>query len=121
MKTNWRIVWLSLLVGTIGFVPPAQANLNEADLGVAILDCFHPVSRFRSVSLGNPYTRNGYQVIDGTVNFRGSWTNNLYYMDFSILIREVNGTEEFKVIPGTDTAPFPPDSDCRMRSWTEIE
>jgi hypothetical protein len=100
---------------------PARAGSKE-DLGANILSCFHPTGRFRSVAIGDPYKNgNGQTAADGRVNFLGALTDNRYHMDFTMQLRKVDGKLEFRVVPGEDTAPFPPAPNCRLRSWTEME
>ena len=118
LKLKQKLV-KGIVLGSAMLFLPITAQASEADFGAEILACFHPFGDFRSVNFGDPYRNNAYTAIDGTVSFKGIWTGNSYYMDFTILYREVYGNREFRVEPGVDTAPFPPDSDCRMRSWTE--
>lgn len=114
---DWKFL-LALTVGISVVAAPLNVYADETETGAKILSCFHPVSKFSSADLGSPYSSDGYTVVDGIVNFLGYWSDNRYHMKFTILIREVNGSQEFRVVPGEDTAPFPPDEDCRIRSWT---
>jgi hypothetical protein len=116
---QWKFL-LALGLGLSVVSTPMVVRADNTEVGAEILTCFHPMSRFSSAELGATYQDNGYTALNGVVNFLGVWTDNRYHMRFKLLTRVVDGAQEFRVIPGEDTAPFPPDEDCRFRSWSPI-
>jgi len=114
-KFGTGIIGTSALLAVVVAIP-ANAGPKE-DMGASILSCFHPTGRFRSIDAGEEYKNgNGYSAIDGRIDFLGGFTDSRYRMNFTLTRRKVDGKNEFKVVPGEDTAPFPPSPNCRLRS-----
>lgn len=108
------------LIGALTSLP-ALGGENMDDFGREILSCFHPLSEYRSIQLdwdnrSSPDAR-GISSVEGKVRFAGGFTENRYQMRFTLLIRTVRGETEMKVVPGSDSSPFPPGSNCYMRGW----
>ena len=99
----------------------AASDLDEARVGAAILSCFHPTANFHHVKFQQAYEKSrGRTAIDGVIYFAGGFSGNSYRMKFTLVFREVDGIDEMRVVPGEDSAPFRPNPDCRLRSWTEL-
>jgi len=101
----------------ISLMPVAQAD--NADLGFAILKCFHPTADFVRATFGTPFQdAPGRMAQAGHIDFRGGFTSKSYTMDFTLQTTTIGGDRMMRVIPGADTAPFVPDPGCRFRDWT---
>jgi hypothetical protein len=98
-----------------------EARADDADLGLAILKCFHPTADFVRANLGQPYQDSAGRIThDGRIDFRGGFSGKEYVMEFVMHVKSSEGDTLIRVTPGTDTAPFPPNPSCRLRDWTRI-
>lgn len=98
---------------------PADALASKDDVGKVILDCFHPSGIFDGVRVTSPnWGSDGIMSVRGRIDFRGRLTDTPYFMNFVYYEREVGGQTEFRVLPGSDSAPFPPNPSCSLREWT---
>ena len=109
---------LALLSAVLLSLPSYADDGDEDEIASSILSCFHPSADYRGVEMGQMYSKpGGKQAVDGVLHFAGGFSGNRYTMNFTIVFREVDGEKEFKVVPGEDTAPFPPSQNCRFRAW----
>jgi hypothetical protein len=101
----------------IALVPVACAD--EADLGFSILKCFHPTANFVRASFGEPYQDvPGRMARQGRIDFKGGFTGGSYSMQFVMQTTTIGGDKMMRVVPGADTAPFPPNPSCSYREWS---
>jgi hypothetical protein len=94
-------------------------------MGAVISACFHPTARYESIDLPYfPEFGDKQTEVAGTIYFYGGFTGNSYYMSFVMQGRSIeNPTRfqpQFRIIPQSDTAPFPPNPSCAFRDWTDF-
>lgn len=116
------VTLLSALLLTIFFASLSSASeIDNDDMGASIVKCFHPTAAYESIEMDNKnlhFSSSGDTIIfDGKVRFRGGFTGNPYYMKFSMEMRKAGNDMEVRIIPGVDTAPFPPSPNCSYRHW----
>lgn len=121
-KTTKNFVFcLALFLPLLTSAATVATRIDD-DVGASIVKCFHPTAAYESIDdMYFPTPSNdSYDQVDGKVRFRGGFTGNPYYMKFTFYARLNNGKLQFRIEPGMDTAPFPPNPSCRFRDWTSI-
>ena len=108
----------SVPAATVSLVPAARAD--EADVGYAILKCFHPTADFVKAAFGAPFQdAPGRIARNGTIDFRGGFSKAPYQMGFVLQRSVIGGDNMWRVTPTSDNAPFVPDPNCSLRNWTK--
>jgi hypothetical protein len=120
---------IKVFVFCLAFLLPASSYAGRPDarfidgMGAMISACFHPTARYGSIDLPYfPEISTEQTEGEGRIYFYGGITGNSYFMSFIMQSREIKNPVrwQFRIIPQSDTAPFPPNPSCAFRDWTDF-
>lgn len=118
---------LGVVVGEDG-KPLKPLNTNgvrgedDARLGQGILACLHPTGNFVYASFRDPVLRSdGIAEAEGSIKWKGGFTNADYRTDVSVQFRKVSGQAEVRVRVLGENSVVPYNQNCRLLSWTPID